>query len=76
MVIVSIHATNDHEGDMRTLDRITRGIERMSESGYIVERYDNFSREKGKKLIIAVQRTEDSNDAEFEKWLYSKFSGT
>jgi len=61
---------------MRTLDRITRGVERMKESGYIVERYENYSREQGKKIIIAVQRTDEANDTEFEEWLYSNFTNT
>ena len=73
MVIVSLTATLEHEGDMRTLDRIMHGINGMKDSGYIVERYENYSRERGKQLIMAVERTEDANDAEFEQWLRSRF---
>lgn len=73
MVIVSINATNDHSGDMRTCDRIMRGIERMKESGYIIERYDHYNPDttKQKKFFLAVIRTEEANDTEFEKWLYN-----
>jgi len=70
VVIVQIAATN-HSGDMRTLGRIMRGIERMEESGYTVERYEHYSAEGAKKYIVAVERTEDANDADFEQWLNS-----
>ena len=77
MVILQISVTNEHSGDMRACDRILRGIERMEESGYIVERYDHYSPKLGhaKKIIMAVTRTDEANDAEFEKWLYSILSG-
>jgi len=61
---------------MRTLDRIIRGINRMEESGYIVARYENYSREQGKRIIMAVQRTDEANDTEFEQWIYNTFGGT
>ena len=73
MVIVSINATNEHNGDMRASDRILRGIEGMRESGYIVERYDHYNPEpdKAKKIILAVARTDEADDKDFEGWLRS-----
>lgn len=60
--------------DIRSLDRIIRGIQRMKESGYLVERYDHHRQpDKSMKIIMRVVRTEESNDAEFEEWLYSAF---
>ena len=77
MVIISITTTYEHEGDTRTLGRIARGIERMEESGYLVERYDHHSPEAGKtkKMIMAVTRTKEADDTTFEEWLQSLWHG-
>lgn len=70
MVIIQISATYTDSGDLTTLGRIFRGIEGLEKNGYTVERYEHYPKAgSAKKYIIAVERTEAANDADYRKWL-------
>ncbi len=76
MILVTIERTGQQSGDLRTADRIVRGINGLEASGYAVEHYTGISQASNEpfKRVIAIRRTEGANDTEFETWL-NKLNG-
>jgi hypothetical protein len=73
VVLVTIDTVNQQEGDIRTCGRIIKGISGLQQSGYTVTQYEAMSEDRSKlqRRIIAVERTDGANDAEFLAWLNS-----
>ena len=76
MVLVNVRITNDHEGDRNVANRILRGINGLSEKGYIVEKYERIvygEKEKRpneiRQLFLAVMQTDEAEDVLSGEWL-------
>lgn len=56
MIIVQITPTYTHGDDLKTLGRIFRGLKRLRESGYTVERYEHYINDTSqRKYILRVE---------------------
>ena len=73
MIIVQLTPTYTHGDDIKTLGRIFRGLERLEESGYTVERYECYPDGSSKrKYILRVEHEGEAEDATLTEWLTSQ----